>query len=57
MSAWDCRVLTKSERFEPGQTKDFGITFLTPEIGPVFALTKKFFLWEGHIIGEARRVD
>jgi hypothetical protein len=57
MTAWDCRLLTKNEPLEPGETKDFGIVFLTPEIGPVFALAKKFYLWEGHIIGEAHCVD
>jgi hypothetical protein len=53
-SAWDCRILTGGTRFSPGETKRFGIAFLTPEAAPMFRKVRKFFLWEGKIIGEAR---
>ena len=52
-TAWDCRILTRGERFSPGETKRFGIVFICPEAAPLFQLAKKFYLWEGHIIGEA----
>jgi len=52
-SAWDCRILTRGERFAPGETKEFGITFLTPEAAVLFRVVRKFYLWEGGIIGEA----
>jgi hypothetical protein len=55
-SAWDCRILTNGNTLAPGETKDFGIVFQTSEIAPVFAKMQRFFLWEGRIIGEARRV-
>ena len=53
VSGWDCGVLTNGERFSPGETKELGIIFLTPEIAPAFRLMPKFYLWEGRIIGEA----
>jgi hypothetical protein len=53
-SAWDCRILTRGERFSPGETKQFGVVFLTAEAAPLFRRVKKFYLWEGWIIGEAR---
>jgi hypothetical protein len=52
-TAWDCRILNKGEPFAPGETKQFGIKFLTPEAAPLFRVVKKFYLWEGGIIGEA----
>jgi len=52
-SAWDCRILTRGERFSPGETKRFGIVFLCPEAAPMFQAAKKFYLWKGRIIGEA----
>lgn len=55
-SAWDCRIITNGERFEPGETKEFGMVFLTPEAGRLFAAVRIFYLWEGHIIGEAKAI-
>jgi len=52
-SAWDCRILTHGERFSPGETKQFGMLFLTPEAGRLFRTVRKFYLWEGWVIGEA----
>jgi len=52
-SAFDCRILNNGERFSPGQTKQFGIVFALPEAAPMFRKVSKFYLWEGHIIGEA----
>ncbi len=57
MTAWDCRLLLEGEPIVPGETKEVGIVFLTPEIGPVFAKAERFLLWEGRIIGEARRAE
>jgi hypothetical protein len=55
-SAWDCRILTRGERFLPGETKQFGMVFLSPEAAPMFRKVSKFYLWEGHIIGEATAI-
>ena len=55
-SAWDCRILTQGERFLPGETKQFGMVFLSPEAAPMFRKVSKFYLWEGHIIGEATAI-
>jgi hypothetical protein len=55
-SAWDCRILTNGVRFEPGETKEFGVVFLTPEAGRLFAAVRIFYLWEGWIIGEAKAI-
>ena len=52
-SAWDCRILTRGERFLPGETKQLGIVFMSREAAPMFYKVGKFYLWEGHIIGEA----
>jgi hypothetical protein len=52
-SAWDCRILNQGERFSPGETKQFGIVFGCREAAPMFRKVGKFYLWEGHIIGEA----
>jgi hypothetical protein len=52
-SAWDCRILNHFEKFSPGETKQFGMVFLTPEAGALFRKVRKIFLWEGRIIGEA----
>jgi hypothetical protein len=56
-TAWDCRILTNGETLSPGETKEFGIVFLTPEAGRLFSTVSKFYLWEGQIIGEARCVS
>jgi hypothetical protein len=55
-SAWDCRILTNGERFAPGETKQFGMVFLTPEAAGLFAAVRIFYLWEGRIIGEAKAI-
>jgi hypothetical protein len=52
-SAWDCRILNRGERFSPGESKQFGMVFLSPEVAPMFRKVQKFYLWEGWIIGEA----
>jgi len=52
-SAWDFRILTNGDKFSPGETKEFPVKFLSPEIVPAFRKVKKFYLWEGRIIGEA----
>jgi hypothetical protein len=56
-SAWDCRILTNGEKFNPGETKEFGMLFLTPEAGHLFAVVRIFYLWEGVIIGEGRPIN
>jgi hypothetical protein len=45
--------LLRGASLSPGETKQFGIVFATPEIAPVFRLCRKFYLWEGRVIGEA----
>jgi hypothetical protein len=55
-SAWDCRILLSSAQLSPGETGEFGMVFLTPEAGRLFAVVSNFYLWEGHIIGEARPI-
>ena len=52
-SCWDCRILNRGEKFSPGETKKFGMVFLTPEAGALFRAVGKIYLWEGRIIGEA----
>jgi hypothetical protein len=52
-SSWDCRILNGLESLAPGESKQFGMIFLTPEIVPVLRLVPKFYLWESGIIGEA----
>jgi hypothetical protein len=52
-SAWDCRILTNGEKFDLGETKEFGMVFLTPEAGRLFRTLRRFYLWEGWIIGKA----
>ena len=56
-SAWDGRILLNGEPMQPGQTKRLGIMFLSPEIAPAFRSVRKFYLWEGRIIGEAVSVS
>jgi hypothetical protein len=41
-SAWDCRILTNGETFSPGETKQFGMVFLTPEAGRLFRVVRSF---------------
>jgi hypothetical protein len=45
--------LNRGEKFSPGETKKFGMVFLTPEAGALFRAVGKIYLWEGRIIGEA----
>ena len=52
-SGWDCRILNGLEFLHPGETKEFGIAFMAPEIVPAFRMVQKFYLWEGRIFGEA----
>jgi hypothetical protein len=52
-SAWDCRILNRGEHFSPGEIKQFGIVYLTPEAGVLFRKAGKIYLSEGRIIGEA----
>jgi len=56
-TAWDCRILTNGERLSPGETGQFGMVFLTPEAGRLFRTVRTFYLWEGHIIGEASPIE
>ena len=55
-SAWDCRILMNGVRLSPGETGEFGMVFLTPEAGRLFAVVSTFYLWEGCIIGEAKPI-
>jgi hypothetical protein len=52
-SAWDCGLLLRGASLAPGQAGQFGIVFLSSEIAVAFRHCRKFFLWEGHVIGEA----
>jgi hypothetical protein len=52
-TAWDCRILLQGEQMYPGETKQFGMVFLTPQAGDLFRMVEKFYLWEGGIMGEA----
>jgi hypothetical protein len=36
-SAWDCRILTHGEQFLPGETKQFGMKFLSLKLRPCSA--------------------
>jgi hypothetical protein len=41
----------------PGDTRRVEVVFLTPDQAvPAFRKSGKFFLWEGHLIGEAKLV-
>ena len=53
-SGWDFWILNQGEQFSPGETRQFGIKFLSPEAALMFRKVSKFYLWEGRIIGEAR---
>jgi hypothetical protein len=55
-SAWDCWILTRGERFLPGETKQFGMVFVSSEAAIMFREVRKFYLWEGHVIGEATAI-
>ena len=52
-SGWDGWVLLDGASLAPGETKQFGMHFLTPEAGALFRKVSKFYLWEGRVIGEA----
>jgi hypothetical protein len=41
----------------PGETLLLEVQFLSPEIAPAFRSAKKFYLWEGRIIGEAAAIN
>jgi hypothetical protein len=42
---------------KPGDTRRVEVVFLTPDQAvPAFRKSGKFFLWEGHLIGEAKLV-
>ena len=56
-TAWDCRILTNSVQFSPGETREFEMVFLTPQAGRLFHVVRTFYLWEGHIIGEAHSIS
>jgi hypothetical protein len=56
-TAWDCRIITNGELFAPGETKRLEIVFLTPEAGALFRTVKRFYLWEGRIIGTASAIS
>src|ERR1700745_1192199 len=56
-SAWDCRILTNGTPFSPGETREFGMVFLTPEAAHLFRVVRTFYLWEGHTIGGANSIS
>jgi hypothetical protein len=53
LEGWDCRILLQGVPLSPGETRRVGMVFLSPDLA-VLALRKagKFYLWEGHAIGE-----
>lgn len=53
--AWDCRLLLHGFPMAPGETRRIGIAFLWPDQAvPAIVQARKFFLWEGRVIGEGR---
>jgi hypothetical protein len=53
LQAWDCRIMLNGAAMKPGETRRVEIMFLSPnEAVPAFRKAGKFYLWEGHIIGE-----
>lgn len=40
----------------PGETRRLGIYFASEDLPAIFRSAGKFYLWEGHIIGEAQVV-
>ena len=55
-TAWDCRILLNGAQLSPGETGEFGMAFLTPEAGRLFAAVSNFYIWEGRIIGVAKPI-
>lgn len=49
----DCRMLLDGEPILLGQPRRLGFVFLSSDSADVFRAARKFYLWEGKIIGEA----
>jgi len=53
LSGWDCRILLNGTPLRPGDTRRVGMVFLSPDQAiPLLRAAGKFYLWEGHFIGE-----
>lgn len=53
LEGWDCRILLQGLALMPGETRRLGMIFLSAELAiPALRAAGKFYLWEGHAIGE-----
>lgn len=50
---WDARLQLGDEPFFPGTQQRVGFVFLSAEGADTMRKAGRFFLWEGHIVGEA----
>jgi hypothetical protein len=56
-SGWDRLILLRGDQIAPGETKRFGIVFLSLEIVPAFRSMDKFYLCpSAQAVGETRAV-
>lgn len=49
----DCRLFLNGQEIRPGETKRVGILFSFEPAASIFRAARKFYLWDGRIIGEA----
>src|SRR5690242_13368719 len=56
-TAWDCQIMLDGKTLAPGETLLLEVQFMSPELAPDFRSAKKFYLWEGRIIGEAAAIN
>lgn len=52
-SGWDARLVFQGEPIRPGQQRRVGFAFLTHEGAQTIREARRFFLWEGRVVGEA----
>lgn len=52
-SGWDARLVFEGELIHPGQKRRVGFAFLTQEGAQTIREARRFFLWEGRVVGEA----
>lgn len=53
LDRWDCRILLQGMPLSPGETRRVGMVFLSPDLAiPALREAGKFYLWDGHFIGE-----
>ena len=55
--ARDCRILLEGKPLLLGTPRKVGFVFLSRDSADIFKAARRFYLWEGGIIGEATVVD